>query len=139
MPAPSSTSKRRPLRPVRPRRLATLLATVAVSGLTACGSPAARSPSAATSFAATACEQITGLEQAVLQKQVDDSVARQTLDAAVRNADRAAQNDPRWQRFDNDIRAVQFDLLTNHPATLEAKATDAAAICSPLAESPPTS
>jgi hypothetical protein len=102
--------------------------------LSACGTPNVAGGSAA---AALACEQLVGVEDTVLKGEVTQAVELQTLAAAKQNADHAALDDSRWKRLDADITQMRLDILRGHTTTLGSKVTDAAKICSPLAESPP--
>jgi hypothetical protein len=103
--------------------------------LGACGPP---DPAAGSAAAANACEELVGVEDTLLKGQVSPTVAIQALNTARTDADHAASDDPRWKRLDADVTAVRLDLVSGHTATLRAKATDAAAICSPLSVSPTT-
>ena len=80
-----------------------------------------------------ACQQLLGVEDAVLTGQGTSAMDNQTIDSAKINADQAAAEDPRWKRLDGDVTTVLNDLLSNKTSTLKVKVLDAAQICSPLA------
>jgi hypothetical protein len=108
--------------------LAVLVATIVLG---ACGRSGVEATAGAAS-AATACEQLVGLEDTILSGQVNNAVANQALDSAKINADQAAAEDPRWKRLDGDVSGVLTDLVAQHAATLKSQLVDAAEICSPL-------
>jgi hypothetical protein len=128
-----------PSQPLRahPRPLAAVALVISLASalLGGCGSG---ENAAARTDAAGACTKLTNLESTLLQQQLNEAVAVQALDKAKAEADMAAKADPRWRRLDADVTAVREDLIRGHTATLQAKATDAAAICSPLATSTTT-
>lgn len=104
---------------------------ILAAALVACGP--ARDPIEASSDAATACRDLSGLESGIVNHQISTQTALQTINDAKSNADTAAHDDPRWKRLDSDVNAVRTDLLANRVVrTIKVKAIDAAAICSPL-------
>lgn len=113
------------------RRIGVAAVVIGAVALTACGP--ARDPIQASSDAATACHDMNGLEQAMVNHQISSSQALQTLNAAKSNADTAAYDDPRWKTLDADVNAVRHDLLGTHVVpTLKVKAIQVAAICAPV-------